>query len=78
MTTIQSSRFLVPSMSCGSCKRHILQALSPLGGVREIEVLLDRRELIVIHDAAATSPEDLQQTLKAAHYPAELLSADPA
>jgi copper chaperone CopZ len=74
MTLLQSTRFSVPDMSGGSCKARILRALDVLDGVQGVEVLLDRREVIVHHDILEITREELGAALERAHYPGAILS----
>lgn len=57
----------VGGMSCGSCVRHVGQALRGVGGVTAVEVSLAEGRVAVRH-AGETSAQDLVEALLAAGY----------
>lgn len=63
----------VTGMTCGSCKRHVEQALSGVGGVQDAEVDLAGGRATVRVDGA--TPEQLIQAVRDAGYGADLASA---
>jgi copper chaperone len=59
----------VEGMSCPSCIRHVSAALA-IRGVAEVDVLLDRGQVAIEHDAKV-SVGRLISALEAAGYPAK-------
>ena len=61
----------VEGMSCGSCVKHVTQALQPLTGVREVEVDLSSG-LVRVSGELAQGSAPLVMALRDAGYPAKL------
>lgn len=64
----------VQGMSCGSCIKHVTQALQTLRGVQQVDVDLQSGHVKV----SGTMPDDAQAllaALKAAGYPAKLTTS---
>lgn len=72
MTT---STFKVSGMTCGSCVRHVREALTPLAGVEAVEVDLAAGLVSVTGAADATR---IIAALDEAGYPAEVAEATQA
>lgn len=70
MTTNQTTMFNVEGMTCGSCVRHIDQALREVDGVLQIEARLAQGEVVVTHQNASTG--DMLEALAEAGYQARL------
>ncbi|MFL9815065.1 heavy-metal-associated domain-containing protein [Stutzerimonas sp. VN223-3] len=68
MTTIDLQ---VQGMTCGSCVRHVTQALTPIAGVDRVEVDLDTGLVRVEGNADSTA---LITALDDAGYPAQAAS----
>ncbi|MGE4334353.1 MAG: heavy-metal-associated domain-containing protein [Pigmentiphaga sp.] len=66
----------VEGMSCGSCVKHVTQALQPLPGVRGVEVDLPSGRVRVSGDLAQGS-SPLLTALTDAGYPAKLATEAP-
>lgn len=66
MSTIELS---VRGMSCGSCVKHITEALSPLAGVTAVHVDLETGRVSV---SGLPDTDLLLATLEAAGYPAQV------
>jgi copper chaperone CopZ len=64
----------VEGMSCGSCVKHVTQALQPLPGVRGVEVDLPSGRVRVSGELAQGSAP-LLMALTDAGYPAKLATA---
>ena len=70
MKSHQETILDVQGMSCGSCVRHIDQALHRLQGIRHVEVRLAERKVRVHHDAERASVPQLIEALAEAGYDA--------
>ena len=64
----------VEGMSCGSCVKHVTQALQPLPGVSGVEVDLQSGQVRVSGDLPQGS-DPLVSALTAAGYPAKLATS---
>ena len=69
MNTIELN---VQGMSCGSCVKHIKEALAPLAGVEAVEVDLAAGQVRITGTPTGAA---LLAALDAAGYPAQLLAA---
>lgn len=58
----------VEGMSCGSCARHINEALGELEGVQGVDVKLSEGKVVVRHDAAVAPVSLLLKSLEEAGY----------
>jgi copper chaperone len=67
---MQMSRYSVPEMVCGHCKKTVEAALKALDARAEIEVDLDKHELGV---ATTASTEQVIASLKTAGYEAAVI-----
>ena len=67
----------ISGMSCGSCVRHVTDALRGVPGVTEARVELQAGRAVVVHDPASTVPESLLQAVEEAGYAAELSFPGP-
>lgn len=56
--------FRVDGMDCGSCVSTLTTALSGLHGVSDVQVSLARQRLTLRHDAAVTSTDTLEETVR--------------
>lgn len=63
----QSTTLIIDGMSCGSCVRHVEQALRRVPGVVSARVDLATRTAVVAHDGA-TSTADLAAVVTEAGY----------
>jgi len=63
------ANFEIEGMSCGSCVRHVTEALKQINGVDVKRVEIGSAELTF--DAAQTSPAAIASTLEQAGYPAK-------
>ena len=61
----------VQGMSCGSCVKHVTQALQTLSGVQHVDVSLQSGH-VKVSGALATDGLSLISALNAAGYPAKL------
>jgi copper chaperone CopZ len=68
MSTVSAS-FQVPRMSCGSCRTHIENALTPLDGVEQTTVDLTDKAVTVTYDASVIDLAQLVEAIEDAGYP---------
>lgn len=68
MNSEQTTLLDVEGMTCGSCVRHINQALGSLEGVREVQVKMREGQALVLHDFAKISIDGLIEALSEAGY----------
>ncbi len=61
--------YSVPDVSCGHCRAAVTSALDPLAGVREVDVDLDAKRVVVRGDALDDAA--LRAALAEAGYAAE-------
>ncbi|MDF1484919.1 heavy metal-associated domain-containing protein [Ramlibacter sp. H39-3-26] len=64
----------VQDMSCGSCVKHVTQALKPLPGVSGVDVDLHAGR-VRVHGDLAQGSDALVSALEAAGYPAQVAAA---
>ena len=69
MSTIKETVLQVEGMGCGSCVRHVDQALRTVEGVAAVEVRVKEGRVVVRHDEEAVLPQ-LVEALRDAGYPA--------
>jgi copper chaperone len=62
--------FNVPSISCGHCVRTIRVALGEVGGVQQVKVDIDTKQVAVVYDATVVSEALMKDVLAEAEYPA--------
>ncbi len=62
---------VVPDISCEHCEHAITSALSPLDGVRTVEVDIEGREVKLDYDEAAVTLERVKEVLAEEEYPVE-------
>ncbi len=66
MTKNQETTFKVEGMTCGSCVRHINEALRDVDGVRDIDVRLREGKVRVTHENV--SADTIIEALREAGY----------
>jgi copper chaperone len=66
-TTILS----VPDISCEHCERTITNALTPISGVRTVNVDIPGKRVRVEYDESQVSVERLKNVLQEEEYPVE-------
>lgn len=66
MKTARETTFVVEGMTCGSCVRHINQALREVHGVRDVDVRLREGSVLVTHEDA--SRDAMLQAIREAGY----------
>jgi len=62
--------FLVSGMTCGSCVRHIRDALKACRGVRDVDVRMRDGEVHVLHNRELVSTTSIAQALTLKGYAA--------
>jgi copper chaperone CopZ len=65
----------VPDISCEHCEHAITEALTPVGGVQQVAVDIENKEVRVAFDENAVSVERLEDVLRDEDYPVESASA---
>jgi copper chaperone CopZ len=68
MSTV-NALFHVPRMSCGSCRSHIENALTPIDGVADTSVDLKSKAVTVTYDAGKVDTAQLAEAIEFAGYP---------
>jgi copper chaperone CopZ len=66
--TIQTERYAVQGMTCGSCERHVQKALRSVPGVVAAKVDVASGTAVVERDSAAAPIEQLVEAVNAAGY----------
>ncbi len=61
----------VPDISCEHCERTITNALTPVDGVRIVQVDIPTRQVRVEYDEAQVSVEQMKDVLQEEDYPVE-------
>jgi len=59
----------VPDISCEHCERTITETLSPVDGVRSVEVDIPAKAVTVDYDEAKVSVERFKELLSEEEYP---------
>ncbi len=61
----------VPDISCEHCERTITNALTPVDGVRIVQVDIPTRQVRVEYDEGQVSVEQMKDVLQEEDYPVE-------
>jgi copper chaperone len=61
----------VPDISCEHCERTITDALTPVGGVRNVQVDIPTRQVRVEYDEAQVSVDQMKNVLQEEDYAVE-------
>jgi copper chaperone len=61
----------VPDISCEHCERTITNALTPVEGVRIVQVDIPGRQVRVEYDEARVSVDQMKNVLEEEDYPVE-------
>ena len=61
----------VPDISCEHCERTITNALTPIAGVRTVNVDIPGRQVRVDYDEAQVNVERMKDVLQDEEYPVE-------
>jgi copper chaperone len=59
----------VPDISCEHCERTILNALSPVAGVRTVNVDIPAKQVRVDYDADVVGVNEMKEILQEEDYP---------
>ena len=65
----------VPDISCEHCQRTITNALTPVAGVRAVDVDIPARQVRVEYDESAVDVDRMQEILREEDYPVESVVA---
>lgn len=60
---MQQLEYIVPTISCGHCKKSIETALGAVAGVASVEVTVSDKKVAVSYDAAQVTPEQIREAL---------------
>lgn len=71
MTTRRDTTLNVQGMTCGSCIRHVTEALCELDGVDKVDVQLRDGTVMVQHDLVEAPVDRLIAKLLEAGYPSQ-------
>ncbi len=61
----------VPDISCEHCQKTITNALTPVPGVRGVDVDIPTRQVRVDYDEATVNVERMKEILREEEYPVE-------
>jgi len=64
----QTVTLSVPGMTCAACPITVTKALSKVAGVRNTDVILQKREVVVTYDDDKTNVPELTEATKNAGY----------
>ena len=64
----------VPDISCEHCERTITNALTPVEGIRSVQVDIPERQVRVEYDEARVSVDRMKDVLQEEEYPVESAS----
>lgn len=70
-TDPKTTLLTIDGMTCGSCVRHVYQALTDLDGVQKVDIQFSRKQALVVHEADVPMAE-LIQAVRDAGYEASL------
>ena len=73
---MQTVTLSVPGMTCAACPITVKKALSRVEGVRQVDVIFQKREAVVTFDDAKTSARRLIQATEDAGYPSRVKPAE--
>ena len=59
----------VPDISCEHCERAVTNALTPLKGVRDVQVDVPTKRIRVTYDESLVTLEQMKQVLQREEYP---------
>ena len=65
----------VPDISCEHCQRTITNALTPVAGVRAVDVDIPARQVRVEYDESAVDVDRMKEILREEDYPVESVVA---
>ena len=64
----------VPDISCEHCEHTITTALTPVEGVRSVQVDIPAKQVRVEYDASLVSVDKMKDVLQEEEYPVESVS----
>jgi copper chaperone CopZ len=64
----------VPDISCEHCERAITNALTPISGVRTVNVDIPGKQVRVDYDESQVSVDQMKDVLQEEDYPVESVS----
>lgn len=66
-TDPKTTLLAIDGMTCGSCVRHVRQALTDLDGVESVEIQFSRNQAHVVHESDVPVGELLQAVVDAGY-----------
>jgi len=69
-TDPKTTLLAIDGMTCGSCVRHVQQALSDLDGVQRVEIQFSRKQALVMHESNVPVGDLLQAVGDAGYHAA--------
>ena len=67
-----------PDISCDHCKNAIEKAVGEMPGVSDVNVEIQSKNVIVLFDPAATSLDQIRDTMDEEGYPVDAWESAPA
>ena len=58
----------VNGMTCGHCAESVTKAINNLGGIRQVDVNLDKNEVAVVFDESLTPLEKIESAINGAGF----------
>jgi copper chaperone CopZ len=59
----------VPDISCGHCAKTVTEALTPIQGIRVVNVDIPTKRVQVLYDAAQVNVDQMKAVLQEEDYP---------
>jgi len=73
---MSKTQLTVPGISCEHCKRSVLSTLTPIAGVRSVDVDVPTKRVVVEYDETVVDLDRLKAALAEEDYP--VAAAQPA
>ena len=64
----------VPDISCEHCERTITNALTPISGIRQVQVDIPAKQVRVDYDESQVNIDQMKEVLQEEEYPVESVS----
>ena len=65
----------VPDISCEHCEHAITEALTPVAGVRSVQVDIPGRQVLLDYDDGAITIDQVKEILREEEYPVQSVAA---
>ena len=66
-------KFNVVNMSCANCQKHVKHALEELSGIKDIEINLPAKEVVVDFDENQVTPNQMIDAMAEVNYQANII-----